>query len=68
MRKLAMIVCIMGVLAGCASPGHVTNRDVGMVAGGAAGGAIGYGLTNGSALGTIGGTLGGAYVGNQLAR
>jgi len=68
MRKLLIALCLAGTLAGCVSPGHVTRRDVGTVAGGVAGGAIGYGLTNGSALGTIGGTLGGAYIGNQLAR
>jgi hypothetical protein len=68
MRKLVMIACIVGALAGCASPAHMTNRDVGTGVGGVAGGAIGYGLTNGSALGTVGGTLGGGYIGNQLAR
>lgn len=71
MRKIFMAIAlsIAGLLlAGCASPGHVTNRDVGTVVGGIGGGAIGYGLTGGSAVGTIGGTLGGAYIGNQLAR
>jgi osmotically inducible lipoprotein OsmB len=68
MRKILIITCIMAVLTGCVSPGHVTRRDVGTVVGGVGGGIIGNQLTGGSAVGTIAGTLGGAYVGNQLAR
>lgn len=68
MRKLVMIFCLAGLLAGCAHPGHMTRGDVGTVVGGVGGGIIGHQLTGGSAVGTIGGTLGGAYIGHQLAR
>lgn len=68
MKRLTMILAIVGFTTLSIGCSNVDRQDMGLIAGGVAGGAAGSVLTGGNALGTVGGAVGGAFLGNQLAK
>lgn len=59
-QMLVIVLCLMSV--GCAS---VSNRDIGLLAGGAAGAGIGHAVSD-NATGTAIGAVGGAFIGSKI--